>query len=61
MTGGAGSALGTGGMATKINAAKIANKKGVDMVIANGSDPDILYDIVDGKDIGTRFISRKDN
>ncbi len=61
MTGGAGSALGTGGMATKINAAKIANKKGVDMVIANGSDPDILYDIVDGKDMGTRFISRKDN
>ena len=59
MTGGAGSALGTGGMATKINAAKIANSKGVDMVIANGSDPDILYDIVDGKDIGTRFIARK--
>ncbi len=59
MTGGAGSSLGTGGMATKINAAKIANEKGVDMIIANGSDPDILYDIIDGKDIGTRFIARK--
>lgn len=59
MTGGAGSNLGTGGMATKIKAAKIANNKGVDMVIANGNDPDILYDIVDGKDIGTRFIAKR--
>lgn len=55
MTGGAGSELGTGGMATKIKAAKIANEKGTDMVIANGKDPDILYDIVDGKDVGTLF------
>jgi len=59
MTGGAGSTLGTGGMMTKINAAKIANSKGVDMVIANGSDPDILYDIVEGKEVGTHFIARK--
>ena len=59
MTGGAGSTLGTGGMQTKINAAKIANQKGVDMVIANGSDPDILYDIVEGKDVGTIFLARK--
>ena len=59
MTGGAGSNLGTGGMATKINAAKISNNGGVDMIIANGKDPDILYDIVDGKDIGTRFIAHK--
>ncbi len=55
MTGGAGSELGTGGMATKINAAKIVNEKGTDMVIANGKDPDILYDIVNGKDVGTLF------
>ena len=61
MTGGAGSALGTGGMTTKINAAKISISGGTDMVIANGSDPDILYNIVAGEDIGTRFISRKAN
>ena len=58
MIGGAGTSLGTGGMQTKINAAKIANSKGVDMIIANGNDPDILYDIVEGKDIGTRFIAK---
>lgn len=60
MTGGAGSALGTGGMTTKIKAAKIANKGGTDMVIANGDNPDILYGIVAGEDIGTRFIARKE-
>ncbi len=59
MTGGAGSSLGTGGMYTKIKAAKIANASGTDMVIANGEDPDILYDIVAGKEVGTRFLSRK--
>lgn len=58
MIGGAGSELGTGGMMTKISAAKIANANGTDMVIANGSDPDILYDIIEGKDIGTLFKAR---
>lgn len=58
MIGGAGTSLGTGGMQTKIKAAKIANAKGVDMIIANGNDPDILYDIVEGKDVGTRFIAK---
>ncbi len=57
MTDGAGSELGTGGMTTKIKAAKLANASGVDMIIANGKDPDILYDILEGKDIGTRFVS----
>lgn len=55
MTGGAGSSLGTGGMQTKIHAARLATENGVEMVIANGSDPDILYDIVEGKSVGTRF------
>lgn len=55
MTGGAGSNLGTGGMQTKIHAARLATENGVEMVIANGSDPDILYDIVEGKSVGTRF------
>lgn len=58
MIGGAGSKLGTGGMKTKINAAKIVNQKGIDMVIANGENPNILYDIIDGKDVGTRFIGK---
>lgn len=57
LAGGAGSSLGTGGMKTKINAAKICNGSGCDMIIANGNDPLRLYDIIDGKKIGTRFIS----
>ena len=57
--GGKGSSLGTGGMATKLNAAKIATESGIDMVIANGEDPDILYDITEGKLIGTRFIAKR--
>ncbi len=60
MTGGAGSALGTGGMQTKLHAARIATASGVEMVIANGSNPNVLYDIVEGKNVGTRF-KRKEN
>ncbi len=59
LAGGKGSKLGTGGMATKLNAARKANENGIDMIIANGSDPDILYDIIDGKEIGTRFIAKE--
>ena len=51
--------LGTGGMATKISAAKKCVAKNTDVVIANGSSPVVLYDIVEGKDVGTRFISKK--
>ena len=46
---GAGSALGTGGMKTKISAVKICAKDNCDVVIASGQNPAILYDIVDGK------------
>ena len=56
LAGDAGSALGTGGMATKLAAAKIIMEAGADMVIANGEEPQVLYDIVEGKKIGTRFI-----
>ena len=56
MIGGAGTKLGTGGMITKIKAAKMTTACGIDMVIANGKDPDILYDILEGKEIGTRFL-----
>ena len=56
LAGGEGSSLGTGGMITKLHAAMIATNAGCEMVIANGSNPDILYDIVDGKHVGTRFL-----
>ena len=59
MIGGVGSNLGTGGMITKIKAAKIVTNNGIDMVIANGSNPAVLYDIIDGKNVGTRFVGRK--
>ncbi|MBE6825429.1 MAG: glutamate 5-kinase [Oscillospiraceae bacterium] len=55
IAGGAGSSLGSGGMATKINAAKIATAAGVDMIIMNGKNPDDLYDLFDGKPLGTLF------
>ena len=58
MVGGAGSSLGTGGMITKLKAAKIVNEKGIDMVIANGENPLCLYDIVAGKNVGTRFLGK---
>ena len=49
---------GTGGMVTKLRAAAISTKAGCDMVIANGKNPQGLYDILDGKPVGTRFIRR---
>lgn len=56
MAGGAGTWRGTGGMATKLSAARIATAAGCEMVITNGSRMEALYDIVDGKDVGTRFL-----
>ncbi len=58
LAGGKGSTLGTGGMATKLKAAQIATDAGIDMVIANGENPSVLYDILDGKNAGTRFCAR---
>ena len=46
---------GTGGMVTKLQAARICMSCGCDMVIANGRAPENLYDILDGKDVGTKF------
>ena len=54
-----GSILVTGGMITKIKAAKIVTENGIYMVIANGKNPDIIYDILEGKGICTRFIGKK--
>lgn len=59
MTGGSVTQLGTGGMQTKLHAAEIATKSGIEMVIANGNDPEVLYDIVNGEKVGTRFKVRK--
>lgn len=58
MAGGEGTWRGTGGMVTKLSAAKIATEAGCDMVITNGVRPQELYDIVEGKPIGTRFIHK---
>ena len=55
MAGGAGTSLGTGGMSTKITAAKIATNAGIDMIIMNGKDPEKLYDLFENKEIGTLF------
>lgn len=59
MAGGAGSALGTGGMYTKVCAAQSCMQNGVDMIITNGANPQVLYDIMDGKAVGTLFKGRK--
>ena len=59
LAGGNGSSLGTGGMVTKLRAARIAGEAGIDMVIANGARPELLYDIIDGKQVGTRFIGMR--
>ncbi|MBS6561705.1 MAG: glutamate 5-kinase [Clostridiales bacterium] len=59
MAKGVSSDFGTGGMATKIAAARIANDSGADMIIANGADFGILNDIMEGKEIGTLFLAHK--
>lgn len=55
LAGGAGSSLGTGGMITKINAAKIATASGTAMVIVNGSRRGVINEIIRGDDVGTWF------
>ena len=56
-----GSNVGTGGMATKLSAARIATCAGADMVIANGADFHIIHKIMEGRNYGTLFLAdRKD-
>lgn len=57
--GGAGSNRGTGGMISKINAGKIAASGGIDMIITNGENIAALYDILEGKPVGTVFVAGK--
>ena len=59
LAGDRGSAMGTGGMITKIRAAKISTAAGCDTLIANGRDPGILYKIIEGENVGTRFVAGK--
>lgn len=58
LAGGKGSELATGGMATKLRAAKMVTAVGCDMVITNGEYAERLYDIVEGKAVGTRFLGK---
>ena len=60
LAGGAGSRRGTGGMRTKLQAADLAASQGIDTIIANGSNPAALYDIVKGKQVGTKFAGHKE-
>lgn len=60
LAGGAGSQLGTGGMSTKIQAAKICINSGVPMVIASGIEEGVLYQILTGKQIGTTFLPKEE-
>ena len=55
LAGGAGSALGTGGMATKIKAVEIAHAADIDVVLMNGKNPRKLYDLFEDKPVGTIF------
>lgn len=59
LAGGVGSGLGTGGMATKLRAAKMVTAAGCDMIITNGERPQVLYDVAEGKAVGTRFLGKK--
>ena len=59
LAGGKGTEFGTGGMVTKLNAAKICIDCGCDMIITNGNRPQDLYCIVEGKSVGTKFSGKK--
>ena len=61
LAGGAGSNRGTGGMATKLAAARIACSSGIDTIIASGADPSVLYDVVAGKPVGTLFVAQSND
>jgi len=56
--GGAGSRRGTGGMITKLKAAKLATDQGIETVITNGENPASLYEIIKGESSGTLFTAR---
>ena len=59
IAGGSDSGVGTGGMTTKITAAEYATANGIDLFIANGQDPTIIFDVIERKARGTLFIGKK--
>lgn len=61
LAGGAGSAAGTGGMRTKIEAAKIATRSGVTMVVASGEEDGVIRTVLDGEAVGTLFPAREEH
>ena len=58
LAGGAGSRRGTGGMRTKLEAADLATAQGISVIITNGKNPHVLYDVMDGKKVGTLFVGK---
>lgn len=59
IAGGSGTSRGTGGMVTKLHAAQIATEAGIDTVVMNGSDPEDIYKLLDGRQIGTLFKAKR--
>lgn len=59
LAGGSGTSLGSGGMATKLHAAQVAMEAGIDMVIANGEQPEVLYEIMEGTALCTKFVGKQ--
>ncbi len=59
LAGGSGTSRGTGGMITKLHAAQIATDAGIDTVVMNGSDPEELYKLLDGRQTGTLFKAQR--
>ena len=57
---GAGTSFSTGGMVTKLSAAKICLNDGIDCIITSGSDPAVLFDILAGKEVGTHFVANRE-
>ena len=60
MAGGTATGLGTGGMFTKVHAAEIAAESGIPTYIIHGTEPKLVYDLMDGADVGTHFLAGKD-
>ena len=57
LAGGAGSRRGTGGMRTKLQAADLATRSGIDTIVMNGQNTDGLYDLAEGRKVGTLFVA----
>lgn len=60
MASGTGSSRGTGGMTTKLLAAEIATEQGIPMAIVSGEKPNLLYDLLEGKQVGTHFLPQQE-